>query len=601
MNMRGKIVFLVILIILNSLILSTVYLIANNKKPDPKMLEIERKLKLCPLPTPTPVLPTPTPSPIPPEKETNVSKLIELVYDKEHFGPDSARSAAARRLGELRAAESVQPLLEIMADTSYFSCDEVRSACAFSLGMIGDVSAEPGLVEAMKNGNTSAARALAMFTTPTSREELVKHFKALANTRDVREKSMILTLLDIFAAQKVESVIETCVSLLRFFDREVVAKALSTLRAIDKITAVPLLLEYDYPESPIRDEVVPVINSLLLTSRTFTTLLRDDFSKRSDFWTFSRDHYQSITAEESYLSIFSARPGSRLEAYCSVPLEGDFDIDLQMKKIKGKNNSPFGISLGEIQDQRIEILVRYNPPEKKSFELSVYEAKGKDFQKIFTIPDFPLSSDWIHLRVRHIDSIVTIFADENYLKSLRTLKTDGSFGLVTGGENHAGFDDLVVQKISGPRVLKPVKEEKPEVPVAPSNKKAEKTVELSSAPQSPTPAPQAQLCYVDVFITAKLPDIVAVVISIDGKETTRIGAADLNVDKPPKENLFHWSGTYTAHRSFKVKPGSHEVGAYVVRKDKKTEGATCSVKAGVDQKATVKFESRRSGDSIRCD
>lgn len=590
--------FLIVSIVLGL----AIYLVAYLNRPSGELTMeekvIERKLALLPLPTPTPI---PSPTPIPISAKRNSDELIEILYNKEIYGNGSERAAAARRLGELKAKSAVPVLLEMLGDKTWFASQDIRDACAISLGQIADPETIDELADAMKSGSIPAARALGMIASDESKAELSKYFRSIQDSKSQRQ--MILTLIDVFGNLKMEEAINPLVRAVKMQDYEIGSAALSSIRDIGDIHAVLSLIEMDDSTQSIEGEIIRTINFLLLKDRDFTTGFSDYFSEENEnIWTTHKDHYRSAVIENGILALFSSIPDEQLELIGSKKFEGDYSLEVKFKRIKGKPDAKFGVLFGISEKERLEIwLSPFRDDEKQYFRLEIYRSRSGSLSRIFTETSCSASSAWSTIQIRIIDSIVTVSYDGRYLKSFRSTKTEGAIGFFVVGENHVAFDDLVIKKIEGPRVLSGQPEEKTEEEKYTPPKRSERSErkynerEEKKEERRETPEPKGKSGKIIIDIQAEYVSVNEVVFKLDGDVLSRVSGENLKSEAT--KGLFNFRKVFSGRTQKDIAPGKHTLSGYVVGK-KQTGGASVTFHIAPGETKRFSFVSEKDKDKI---
>ncbi|MCD4654918.1 HEAT repeat domain-containing protein [bacterium] len=601
MRLRGMAVFVVLIILLVGAVYLTAYLNQPSYKLTPEELEIERKLALLPIPTSTPVPPSPTPTPVPVYAKTNINELIEILYDKEHLGSGYDRATAARRLGELRANSAIHVLLEMLEDKTWFASQAIRDACMTSLGQIGDPAAIDELTKPMKSGNVLAAQALCMIGTEDAGKELLKYFKSIQNSKQPSNRTMIFALIDILGRLKMKDAINPLMRSIKKRDSEIGTASLGAIRLIGNIKVVLPLFDIYKDSSPMRNEVIKTIEHLLLKDRRSTDTFTDDFSfLKKETWRTHRDHYTAIVIENDELSMFSSIPNDRQELIGNVNIEDDYSLKVKFRRVKGRASADYGIIIGSNEGKRLEFnfnqLTRDN---EHSRVLNVLEIKGSKSKQIFRGQEEPVRFGWSELEIRVIDTIVTLYLDGNYLKSLQSTKTDGSFGFYIVGENHVVFDDLIVKSITGPPSIFRTKKDKRNTKSGSNgeykNSRRDENYLWSKNTKKPSNSQSLSTGELEVEIYVMQRKFNEFIMEVDGKEMLRIPKGKFTIIKKP--SVFS-TGVYVATHSIKLTSDTHNISCYVVCWESKSKGARCQINIEPRRTKKVYYLSKKGIESL---
>jgi hypothetical protein len=596
MRFRAMALFSGVLIAIGALVYLIAYLNHPSGELTPEEQEIERKLALLPLPTPTSIPPSPTPTPVPIEAEINTDTLIEVLYNKEIFGNDPERARAARRLGDLRAKSAIPVLLGMLNDTTWFSSEDIRDACAIALGHIGDAAAEADLVKEMKNGRVTAATALSYLGTETAKQESLKYFREIQDSRRPHHRQMIVTLIEILGNFKLDNSIAPLIRAVERQDYEIGSAALSAIRKIGDVRAVPRLIELDQTAEPIRTDVIRTLNNLLMTDREFSRKIEECFSSsRNDIWTLHRDHYRSAVIEDGVISLFSSIPNDRLEQISAISLDHDFSLEIEFRKLKGRPEAEFGILIGVTQSDKLEFVLKpVFEDQNRYFEIDVTQVKGSRSSHIFRNRSQPISSAWSKLQLRVIDSVVTVFLDGHYIQSFQSQGCFGNIGLYLVGENHVVFNNLVITNISGPKILSA----KVETPPADTSRPPV-TVRHEEPAHIPEPRPaigsDRKPGIIVVDIQAEYVTVGEVEIQIGGKVVSRISGDNLN--NQATRGVLNFRRMYTGRIQLEVSPGRHTLSAYIAGR-RQTNGASATFNIASGETKRISFVSKDFKDII---
>lgn len=596
MRFRALVLFSGVLIALGAVTYLIAYLNQPTGELTPEEMEIERKLALLPLPTPTPISPSPTPTPVPIEAEINTDALIEILYNKEVFGNDPVRARAARRLGELQAKSAIPVLLEMLNDTTWFSSEDIRDACAIALGQIGDAAAEADLAKEMKNGRVTAANALYYLGTETAKQEILKYFREIQDSRRPHHRQMIVTLIEILGNLKLDNSIAPLIRAVERQDYDIGSAALLAIRKIGDIRAVPRLIELDQSAEPIRTDVIRTINNLLMTDREFSQKIEECFSSsRDDIWTLHRDHYRSVAIDGGVISLFSSIPNDRLEQISAISLDDDFSLEIEFRKLKGRPEAAFGVLIGVTQSDKLEFALKQGYDDQIRYvEIDVSQIKGSRSSRIFRTFAPLVSSEWSQLQIRVIDSVVTVFLNGHYIQSFRSQGGYGNIGLYLMGENHVVFDNLVIRNISGPKILSA----KIETPPADTSRPPVTARHEEPAPVTePRPAakPDQRPGTIVVDIQAEYVTVGDVVIQIGGKVVARISGDNLN--SQATRGVLNFRRVYTGRIQLEVSPGRHTLTAHIAGR-RQTSGASATFTIASGETKRISFVSKDFKDII---
>lgn len=601
MRYRGMVLFSVIVIILSS----ALYLIAywNRKSGEPTLeeMEMEHKLASLPLRTPTPVPLSPTPTPIAIEDDVNTDRLIELLYDKEHYGNDPDRARAARRLGVLGAKSAIPVLLEMLNDTTWFSSEEIRDACAIALGQTGDPEAETDLVNALKGGRASAARALSILRTDMASAEILKHFQEIQDSTRSQDRQMILTLIDILGDLKLTNSVDPLARAVEQQDHEIGSAALGALRNIGDVRAVPKLILLDQTEEPIRSGTILTINDLLLKERDFSLEFSDDFStENNDKWNFHRDYHRSGVAEDGFLSLFSSIPNDRIEQLSNLIIHDDFSLEVGFRKIKGRPDAEFGVLIGDTETGKLAFALKLLYDNQQNyFQVEVSSVIGPRSSPIFRNRSMPTNSTWSRIQIRVIDSIVTVFLNDSYIQSFQSNDCHGRIGFYLIGENHVVLDDLLINNISGPKILSAKAEES--LPQTEIKSTAKSTVPVSkeTEPKHKVTAEPSdhsgKTGQIIIDIKAEYVSVNEVIFKLDGEMIARVSGD--NLQRQATKGLFNFRTIFSGRTQKDITPGRHTLSGYVVRK-KQTGGASTTFDIAPGKTKQFSFVSEKDKDEI---
>jgi hypothetical protein len=187
------------------------------------------------------------------------------------------------------------------------------------------------------------------------------------------------------------------------------------------------------------------------------------------------------------------------------------------------------------------------------------------------------------------------------LKSFQSTETEGSFGFFVVGENHIAFDDLVMKKIEGPRVLSGQLEEKTVEETYISPNRSERRERTYNEPEEKeehrreTSEPQGKTGKVIIDIQAEYVSVKEVVFKLDGKVITRISGD--NLKSKSTKGLFNFRKIYTGRTVKDISPGKHTLSGYVVGK-KQTGGASTTFHIAPGETKRFSFVSEKDKDKI---